>query len=458
MAQRQMLLGVMLASVLALVPARPMAAQAARLGGGGHFGGHGFQGAGGGIHFGGGVHIGTAPLHIGAPPHVGGFYLGGPHLGGVRLGGAHPGGVPVGAIERGGLPAGEFRLGAGAAGAAVNAGRALTPHPMPNAQALRVGRVAGLQNFHTWQRWRRLPGFYGWAGPLFWPYAYDAIYDDVFWPGLGYYDLFWYYGYGDLYGALFSPFGYNELAGFLPGYVVSGGSSGGTVADRLRQMCGEDSRQVAGWPIDRIEKLVQPNADQHALLDELANASQEAAEIIRAACPNTAALTPTGRLAAMQTRIEAMIRTVDTVQMPLGRFYDSLTDEEKARLVGVNPTAPQGAGARTSFAQNCNTANPVAQWPQAEIEKMLQPSPDQQAKLDALKDAATKAADLIAASCPGELPMTPPARLDAIAKRLAAMLEAVKTVRPALEDFYASLSDEQKAQFNFMVQPETARR
>ena len=33
-------------------------------------------------------------------------------------------------------------------------------------------------------------------------------------------------------------------------------------------------------------------------------------------------------------------------------------------------------------------------------------------------------------------------------KRLEAMIEAANTVRPALEDFYASLNDEQKAKFN----------
>ena len=38
------------------------------------------------------------------------------------------------------------------------------------------------------------------------------------------------------------------------------------------------------------------------------------------------------------------------------------------------------------------------------------------------------------------------------------MLQAVKTVRAALDDFYASLSDEQKAQFNVIGQPRAARR
>ena len=43
-------------------------------------------------------------------------------------------------------------------------------------------------------------------------------------------------------------------------------------------------------------------------------------------------------------------------------------------------------------------------------------------------------------------------RLDAMAKRLEATVQAVKTVRPALQDFYASLNDEQKARFNTMNQ------
>jgi hypothetical protein len=36
--------------------------------------------------------------------------------------------------------------------------------------------------------------------------------------------------------------------------------------------------------------------------------------------------------------------------------------------------------------------------------------------------------------------------------RLDAMVQAVKTLRPTLGTFYASLSDEQKAQFNSMGQ------
>jgi LTXXQ motif family protein len=70
------------------------------------------------------------------------------------------------------------------------------------------------------------------------------------------------------------------------------------------------------------------------------------------------------------------------------------------------------------------------------------------AKLDALKTAMADAADALSKTCPASLPTTPPARLDAISMRLNTMLQSVSTVRAALDDFYNSLSDEQKAQFN----------
>ena len=48
------------------------------------------------------------------------------------------------------------------------------------------------------------------------------------------------------------------------------------------------------------------------------------------------------------------------------------------------------------------------------------------------------------------MPQTPVARLDAVKTRLKAMVEAMKAIRPKLQDFYTSLSDEQKAKFNIM--------
>jgi hypothetical protein len=79
---------------------------------------------------------------------------------------------------------------------------------------------------------------------------------------------------------------------------------------------------------------------------------------------------------------------------------------------------------------------------------ITQPTPEQQAALDQLKDASVKAAERLKVDCTSYQISTPTVRVEAMEKRLDATLGAVKTMRPALTKFYNSLSDEQKARFN----------
>jgi hypothetical protein len=216
-------------------------------------------------------------------------------------------------------------------------------------------------------------------------------------------------------------------------------------------MCGQDSRDIAGLPIDRFQQAIQPTGEQRAALDDLANASLKAAQDIRAACPTNIALTTPDRLAAMQQRIEAMISGVATVQPALEKFYGLLNDEQKARLTALGKDQHQSRTAEKttgSLAQTCGAAQPgVMEWPTAEINQTVRPTDAQRASLEALQNASVKAADMLKSSCAADDALTPPARLAAVGKRLDTMLEAVKTVRSALNDFYASLNDEQKARF-----------
>ena len=308
--------------------------------------------------------------------------------------------------------------------------------------------------------WRHHHGGFGWVGPVFWPFAYYDIYDYALW-GYGYDPLFWDYGYNDIYAGLFAPYGYDDLAGYLPpgggGPRVTVGRASGARAempDQLAQICGQDSRDIAGLPIDQVQQALQLNDAQRAALDDLANASVKAAQGIKAACPTQIASTGPGRLATMQARIEAMITAVGTVQPPLQKFYDLLNDEQRTQLNALAQDQRRREAARNtrnangSLTQGCIAAQPrVSEWPAAEIETRLHPTEAQRASLKALQDAGAKAADLLKSSCPTAEPITPPARLEAIANRLETMLQAVKTVRTALDDFYGKLSDEQKAQF-----------
>jgi ABC-type sugar transport system ATPase subunit len=68
--------------------------------------------------------------------------------------------------------------------------------------------------------------------------------------------------------------------------------------------------------------------------------------------------------------------------------------------------------------------------------------------LDKLDEAMQKAVETLRAACPNTIPQTPVGRLDVMQQRLEAMIEAASIVRPALDEFYASLNDEQKAKLN----------
>jgi len=90
------------------------------------------------------------------------------------------------------------------------------------------------------------------------------------------------------------------------------------------------------------------------------------------------------------------------------------------------------------------------------VEEAVKPTQQQQGALEKLKAASTQAANQLQASCPAQSPQTALDRFDAVGKRLNAMTGAIKTVRPALADFYSSLSDEQKARFNTLRPPQSA--
>jgi len=417
-------------------------------GGGGHFGGGHFGGGGGhgfgGMHFGGGHHAG-AGFAVSHSSSRGGFRGGRSFAGG--------GGRNFGQVRNAPLRSGSNRSAMNSLSrtGGLRNGRLLS-NPAARGQIAAAAALAGWHGgghgANGW--WQHGGGGYGWVGPLFWPFAYYDIYDYTIW---GDYH-FWDYGYSDIYAGIFAPYGYDDLAG----YTAQRGR--GRSHDRvpsLAQMCGDDSRDVAGLPIDQIEQAIQPNDAQRAALDELASASIQAAQTIRSACPMQVASTAPGRLAAMQQRIEAMISAVALVRPPLERSYGLLDDEQKARLNALAEDERKASASRASLAQNCAAAQPAAfRWPGSEIEAKLHLDDTQRAALQVVQDATAKAADMLKVTCEPDDVVTPPARLAALAKRLDTMLQAVKLVRPALENFYATLSDEQKAQFEAIGPKRTA--
>lgn len=285
--------------------------------------------------------------------------------------------------------------------------------------------------------WQHGDGGYGWVGPLFWPFAYNDIYDYTLWgDGMG----FWGYGYRDIYAAIFVPYGDDDLQR----YMAPQRSRHGRLPS-LAQMCGDDGSETVGLPVDQLRQAIQPSDEQRAALDDLAGASAEAARIIRSACPTEAALTASGRLAAMQQRVEAMKSAIATIRPPLEKLYEQLDDEQKRKLTAFAdqriPFAP-----KVPAAQSC-TQPGTFQWPGGELEARLHLNDAQRGELAALQRADAYANNTLNFDCQPDEGLAPPDRLATADTRLDAMLDALKLVRPALDGFYATLNDEQKAQF-----------
>jgi hypothetical protein len=104
---------------------------------------------------------------------------------------------------------------------------------------------------------------------------------------------------------------------------------------------------------------------------------------------------------------------------------------------------------RGQFGRMCSPRSAgFAEWRLDRLERVVKPTDAQRAKFDEFKATSNKAAETMRAACPTDVPATMVGRMEAMEKRLDAMSQAIKTVRPALEAFYATLSDEQKAQLN----------
>jgi len=69
---------------------------------------------------------------------------------------------------------------------------------------------------------------------------------------------------------------------------------------------------VANLPIEQILRIVHPTSDQEVAFDDLRKASSQASDIIKSACSSSVPLTPTGRLDAVEQRVNTTIKAVNS--------------------------------------------------------------------------------------------------------------------------------------------------
>lgn len=111
---------------------------------------------------------------------------------------------------------------------------------------------------------------------------------------------------------------------------------GATTSGNLAALCGKE-QDFTKLPAQRIEDVVQPNAQQQNAFDDLTKASQAAGEKLQASCPTQMPETPVARLDAVKTRLDAMIAAMNTIRPKLAGFYETLNDEQKAKFNTMGP-------------------------------------------------------------------------------------------------------------------------
>lgn len=235
------------------------------------------------------------------------------------------------------------------------------------------------------------------------------------------------------------PFDYRPI--FLTGFAKLGTQPNAELCQQPTEPAAKIAERIRGTlelqplPMQRLRDL------EHALDAATASLAQ--------ACPHEIPTKPRARLELMESQLGKITAALDMVREPLLTFQQSLNDEQRTRLADMIT-----AGASSQANLGCGSTARVVDWSIEQIDRAVQPTDAQHEALGDVKHAFAAAASTLAAHCLAGLPAAPPSRLEEIAANLAVTQQAVASIRVALMDFQAQLSDKQNARFdaiNFTV-------
>jgi hypothetical protein len=288
------------------------------------------------------------------------------------------------------------------------------------------------------------------------PAAYEDLLGYALWPK-DYGDRFWSHGYGDIVKVMApAPAASTVVISDSGGEAVTTGSVATAVP------CGPDAKDYADKPIARVEATIELDDAQRSALGAVRTALIDAIEKGKAVCRSGAQATPAERLGTLVEGFWAMRDAAVLVRVPLQTFYDTLADAQKAQLTGTPEVEKPArrAKAKTKHhlihvaagARSCAVAPSSAiAWVTGRIEQAIKPNEEQRARLQALGRKSGEMAGFLMMSCPQETVSNPVDRLDAAGDRMSALLYAAMAVQPAFNEFYGSLTDQQKAQLSSLA-------
>jgi hypothetical protein len=111
--------------------------------------------------------------------------------------------------------------------------------------------------------------------------------------------------------------------------------------DAMVQECREQAVDLKGMPLDFVGQAVQLHDEQGSQLEQVRSAGRAVAEALDANCPKDVGAQLSKKIAVLDDALQVMADSLNSLHPALASFYNSLGDEQKAKLVAVTLSSEQ---------------------------------------------------------------------------------------------------------------------
>ena len=133
---------------------------------------------------------------------------------------------------------------------------------------------------------------------------------------------------------------------------------------RMIAACTGQAVELKRIPFDLVSRTVLANDAQRNALEQVHSAANDAAETLSAACPKDIPAELGQRLDQLGRALDAIAASLAALRPALATFYDTLDDEQKARLVTIDYSrkscrnSTKASGGRQTAALPTTTSTP----------------------------------------------------------------------------------------------------
>jgi hypothetical protein len=230
--------------------------------------------------------------------------------------------------------------------------------------------------------------------------------------------------------------------------------------DAMVQECREQAADLKGMPLDFVGQAVQLHDDQGSQLEQVRSAGRAAAEALDANCPKDVGAQLSKKIAVLDHALQVMADSLNSLHPALASFYNSLGDEQKAKLVALTLSIEQLSALQQRLLRKQPATDDqfaaeqkskclqwegrLTTWPVRQIETATALSNSQRASLYELTAAIYRSASDLAQTCPAANPLTPLGRVELREHQLRALQQDIKAIEPYAAAFENALSGDQR--------------